>query len=124
MIDLWFTEKHSEGAKFSILVKKHLYSAKSPFQQIDFFESEEFGKFFTLDGIMMANEKDEFIYHEMLVHVPMAVRIPAGQRSARVVVLTDPTDGEVKIAIRATLRGVGPRLASLQVLPENTAISR
>ena len=72
MIDLWFTEKHSEGAKFSIHVKKHLYSAKSPFQQIDFFESEEFGKFFTLDGIMMANEKDEFIYHEMITHVPLA----------------------------------------------------
>lgn len=36
MIDLWFTEKHSEGAKFSIHVKEHLYSEKSPFQQIDF----------------------------------------------------------------------------------------
>lgn len=72
MIDLWFTEKHSDGAKFSIQVKNHLYSEKSPFQQIDFFDSYEFGKFFTLDGIMMANEKDEFIYHEMITHVPMA----------------------------------------------------
>lgn len=72
MIDLWFTENHSKGAKFSIQVKKHLYSAKSPFQEIDFFDSEEFGRFFTLDGIMMANEKDEFIYHEMICHVPLA----------------------------------------------------
>ena len=72
MIDLWFTEKHSEGAKFSIHVKEHLYSEKSPFQQIDFFDSYDFGKFFTLDGIMMANEKDEFIYHEMITHVPLA----------------------------------------------------
>ena len=58
------------------------------------------------------------------VHVPMAVRIPAGQRSARATVLTDPTESEVLIVIRASLRGVGPRLANLQVRPENTATSR
>ena len=37
------------------------------------FESPEFGRFLTLDGYMMLTEKDEFIYHEMMVHVPMAV---------------------------------------------------
>ncbi len=35
-------------------------------------ESKEFGRFFTLDGLMMVTEKDEFIYHDMIVHVPMA----------------------------------------------------
>ena len=33
----------------------------------------EFGRFLTLDGYMMLTEKDEFIYHEMITHVPMAV---------------------------------------------------
>jgi spermidine synthase len=37
------------------------------------FESKEFGRFLTLDGYMMLTEKDEFIYHEMITHVPMAV---------------------------------------------------
>ena len=37
------------------------------------FESREFGRFLTLDGYMMLTEKDEFIYHEMITHVPMAV---------------------------------------------------
>ena len=37
------------------------------------FDSPEFGRFLTLDGYMMLTEKDEFIYHEMITHVPMAV---------------------------------------------------
>lgn len=72
MLDLWYTENHTDEVRFSIKVKKHFYSAKSEFQQIDFFESDEFGTFFTLDGLMMVNEKDEFVYHDMIVHVPMA----------------------------------------------------
>ncbi|PAB56887.1 polyamine aminopropyltransferase [Anaeromicrobium sediminis] len=71
-MELWYTEEHTENAKFSIKVKEQLYSEESEFQKIDFFESEEFGTFFTLDGLMMVNEKDEFIYHDMIVHVPMA----------------------------------------------------
>lgn len=73
-MDLWFTEKHTENVHFTIKVDKHLYSAKSPFQRIDFFQSEEFGTFFTLDGLIMVTEKDEFIYHDMITHVAMAVR--------------------------------------------------
>ncbi|RYL92319.1 polyamine aminopropyltransferase [Sporolactobacillus sp. THM7-4] len=72
-MELWFTEKHTENVLFSIKVDKQLYSGQSDFQRIDVFESKEFGRFLTLDGFMMLTEKDEFIYHEMIVHVPMAV---------------------------------------------------
>ena len=72
-MDLWYTEKHQEDVKFSIKVKEHLHSEKSEFQQLDFFTSDTFGKFFTLDGLMMVTEKDEFIYHDMITHVSMAV---------------------------------------------------
>ena len=72
-MELWFTEKHTENVKFSIQVDKQIYSSQSEFQRIDIFESPEFGRFLTLDGYMMLTEKDEFIYHEMMVHVPMAV---------------------------------------------------
>lgn len=71
-MELWFTEEHSENVRFSIRVDRQLYSAQSPYQRIDIMESDEFGRFFTLDGFMMLTEKDEFIYHEMIVHVPMA----------------------------------------------------
>ncbi|MEE0770633.1 MAG: spermidine synthase, partial [Acutalibacteraceae bacterium] len=74
-MDLWYTEEHSKEAKFSIKVLRQLYSVQSPFQKIDILESEEFGRFFTLDGYMMVTEKDEFIYHEMIVHVAMATNL-------------------------------------------------
>jgi len=72
-VELWYTEEHTENVRFSIKVKNVLYTGQSPYQKIDVFDSEEFGRFLTLDGLMMLTEKDEFIYHDMIVHVPMAV---------------------------------------------------
>lgn len=72
-MELWFNERHTSNVKLSIRVNKQLYSGQSEYQRIDVFESEEFGRFLTLDGYMMLTEKDEFIYHEMITHVPMAV---------------------------------------------------
>lgn len=72
-MELWFTEQHTNGVNFSIKVDRQLFSGQSEFQRIDVFDSKEFGRFLTLDGYMMLTEKDEFIYHEMIVHVPMAV---------------------------------------------------
>ncbi|ADO82985.1 polyamine aminopropyltransferase [Ilyobacter polytropus] len=72
MLNLWFTEEWTPECRFSIKIKEHFHTEKSPFQQLDFFDSYEFGKFFTLDGIMMANEKDEFVYHDMISHVALA----------------------------------------------------
>ena len=72
-MELWFTESHTKGGRFSIQVDRHLFSGNSEHQRIDVFESETYGRFLALDGRMRLTERDEFIYHEMLVHVPMAV---------------------------------------------------
>ena len=72
-VEFWFSEPHTPNVKLSIRVDRQLYSGKSEFQRIDVFDSPEFGRFLTLDGYMMLTEKDEFIYHEMITHVPMAV---------------------------------------------------
>ena len=72
-MEMWFTENHTPNVKFSIRVDRQLYTGQSDFQRIDVFESKEFGRFLTLDGYMMLTERDEFIYHEMITHVPMAV---------------------------------------------------
>lgn len=72
-MELWFSERHTKNVKLSLKVEKQLYSGKSKYQRIDVFKSKEFGRFLTLDGYMMMTEKDEFIYHEMITHVPMAV---------------------------------------------------
>ncbi|MDD7740119.1 MAG: polyamine aminopropyltransferase [Fusicatenibacter sp.] len=72
-MEFWFFEEHTPNVRLSIRVDRQLYSGKSEFQRIDVFESPEFGRFLVLDGYMMLTEKDEFIYHEMITHVPMAV---------------------------------------------------
>ena len=74
-MDLWYTEEHSKDVRFSIKVNKQIYTKESKFQRIDILESEEFGKILTLDGLIMVTEKDEFIYHEMITHIPMAVNL-------------------------------------------------
>lgn len=70
-MEYWFSEAQTPNVKLSIRVDRQLYSGRSEFQRIDVFESPEFGRFLTLDGYMMLTEKDEFIYHEMITHVPM-----------------------------------------------------
>lgn len=72
-MELWFSEMHTPDVKLSVRVERQLCCVQSKYQRIEIFESPEFGRFLTLDGFMMLTEKDEFIYHEMITHVPMAV---------------------------------------------------
>ena len=72
-MQLWFSEMQTPNVKFSIRVDLGGRRIIKKFQRIDVFESLEFERFLALDGYMMLTEKDEFIYHEMITHVPMAV---------------------------------------------------
>ena len=76
--------------KHSIRVNKQLYSKQSDYQRIDIFETPEFGRVLTLDGNVMLTERDEFIYDEMIVHVPMAVH-----REAKDILVIGAGDGGV-----------------------------
>lgn len=72
-MEMWFSEMHTSNVKISIRTDRQLYSAQSDYQRIDVFESPEFGRFVTLDGDIIFSEADEFIYNEMVTHVPMSV---------------------------------------------------
>lgn len=72
-MDFWFSESHTSDVKLSLRVNKQLYSKKSDYQNIDVLETPEFGRVLVLDGNIMLTERDEFIYDEMITHVPMAV---------------------------------------------------
>ncbi len=95
-MELWFTEENTKDVRFSIRIEQQLASVTSEFQRIDVFSTKEFGKILTLDGCMMITEKDEFIYHDMLVHVPMSVNL--GIR--RVLVIGAGDGGTVRELIR------------------------
>ncbi len=49
-------------------VDKVLFRKKSEYQEILVFENGYFGKVLVLDGVVQLTERDEFFYHEMLVH--------------------------------------------------------
>ncbi|MBP8599287.1 MAG: polyamine aminopropyltransferase [Selenomonas sp.] len=72
-MEFWFEELHTDNVKMSIRVDKQLFSAQSDYQQIDVFHSPEFGRFLCSNGSVIFSEADEFVYDEMIVHVPMAV---------------------------------------------------
>lgn len=48
-----------------------LHSSRSSFQKIEVVESLDFGRMLVLDGVINLTERDEFVYHEMLAHVPL-----------------------------------------------------
>ena len=72
-MELWFSDYHTEKVKVSVKVQKQLFGLQPEFQRIDVFDSDEFGRFLSSDGSIVFSEKDEFVYDEMIVHVPMAV---------------------------------------------------
>ncbi len=71
--NMWYTELHNGTAGLTLKIKKVLYSGESPFQRIDVMETYEYGKMLVLYGSIMFTERDEFVYHEMISHVPLFV---------------------------------------------------
>ncbi len=73
--EFWFTEYNEvdfakRTSSMGFKVRKHLVHDRSDFQVIDIIDTYEYGKMLILDGMVMITEKDEFIYHDMITHVP------------------------------------------------------
>lgn len=77
--DEWFFESSFPGVRRcktdAFRVKKEIYRGKTTYQNVFIFESPEFGRILTLDGIIQLSQKDEFIYHEMISH-PLLITHP------------------------------------------------
>lgn len=76
----WYTEYYSnreEPGRFLLgyqyAVERELVRTRSPFQEIMVMENPVYGKMLFLDGLVMTTERDEFVYHEMLAHVPLVI---------------------------------------------------
>jgi len=67
-----FTEDlHGETAYQGFAIEADLYNTQSAYQHIEIVKTQRFGRALILDGIVQTTELDEFMYHEMLVHVPI-----------------------------------------------------
>ena len=72
-LNLWVTEHHRDIVGLTFKVEKTLFSGRSPYQQVDVIQTAGHGRMLLNDGIVMISERDEFIYHEMIAHVPLFV---------------------------------------------------
>lgn len=66
-----FTETLYDAYGQEFAVDKIYFENKTAHQHLIIFENANFGRVMALDGIVQTTEADEFIYHEMLTHVPL-----------------------------------------------------
>src|SRR5215207_4790388 len=69
--DTWLTETLYDDVRFSFKVDRVLFDSQTEYQHLVVAESARFGRMFTLDGVTQLTMADEYVYHEMLAHVPI-----------------------------------------------------
>lgn len=67
----WYTEFHTEDVGITCKMTKTLHTEKTNFQELALIETSQFGKALILDGAVQATTCDEFVYHEMITHIPL-----------------------------------------------------
>ncbi len=93
---MFFEKDPYSPIQYVYSVDRVLYKGRSRYQEIMVFENEYFGKVLVLDGVVQLTERDEFFYHEMLVHVLMH----AHKGPQRVAVIGGGDGGAVREVLR------------------------
>lgn len=70
-MDMWLKEMQIENAAMTYKVKETLVRKRTQFQDLAIVDTEALGKMLVLDGIVQTTIKDEFVYHEMIAHIPL-----------------------------------------------------
>ncbi len=73
----WFDAELDTGLQLGLKVTKRIYEEETGQQKLVIFESAGFGRIMALDGIIQITERDEFIYSEMMAHVPILAHTTA-----------------------------------------------
>ncbi|MDX5420011.1 MAG: polyamine aminopropyltransferase, partial [Hymenobacteraceae bacterium] len=94
--DVWFTERDENIALSLKHSGNQLYKKDSPYQRVEVFETLAYGNMLTLDGMVMCTQKDEYVYHEMITHVPMF----SHRKAKRALVIGGGDGGTVRELLR------------------------
>src|SRR3972149_4616651 len=70
-MEFWFTEKQTEHLGLGVRVRESLLVEQTPFQELAVLDTYQYGRMLVLDGAIQTTEQDEFVYHEMITHVPL-----------------------------------------------------
>ncbi len=67
----WLVEQLHADFQLGLRADRVIYDSETEHQRLVVFENQSFGRVLTLDSVVQTTEKDEFIYHEMLAHLPI-----------------------------------------------------
>ncbi|MDP4143951.1 MAG: polyamine aminopropyltransferase [Bacillota bacterium] len=70
-MEMWLKEAQISNAAMTYKVKETLVKRKTEFQDLAILDTHAFGRMLVLDGIVQTTIKDEFVYHEMISHIPL-----------------------------------------------------
>jgi spermidine synthase len=70
-MDAWSEEILHDDLRIKIRIDRLLFDSETEHQRLKLFESKTFGRVLTLDSVVQTTESDEFIYHEMMAHLPI-----------------------------------------------------
>ena len=93
---LWADEEYQGIVRTGFRVKRRLFKGRSPFQSVEVVETKGHGKLLLIDGMTMISERDEFVYHEMIAHVPLFLH----PNPRRVLVIGGGDGGSVREVLR------------------------
>lgn len=70
-LEIWASERQTGGVSFGLKILRTLHEEQTPYQHLAVVETEAFGRTLFLDGMIQTTIGDEFVYHEMIAHVPL-----------------------------------------------------
>lgn len=70
-MDMWLKEGQIADAAMTYKIKETLVTKKTEFQDLAIVDTYEFGRMLVLDGIIQTTVRDEYVYHEMISHIPL-----------------------------------------------------
>ncbi len=91
-----FLETLFDGYGQQFDVDQVLFESETEHQHLVIFENRAFGRVMALDGIVQTTERDEFIYHEMMIHVPLM----AHGATRRVLIIGGGDGGSLREALK------------------------
>lgn len=97
----WFYDD-LPGFRLGFKTKKRIFNKQSKFQRIRVFETDDWGRVLTLDSAIQTTELDEFIYHEMIAHVPLFLH----PNPKSVLIIGDPDGGILREVLHHKVKRV------------------
>ncbi len=93
----WIEETLHSSWRVRLKPSRVLHDIRTEHQHLVIFDNDDFGRVLMLDGIVQLSTRDEFIYHEMMAHVPL---FALGERAADVLIIGGGDGGVLREALK------------------------